>query len=112
LYSVNAIPFHYLTRPSAVNMEALIRNFLVNIPEYDPINSFHLHVHLLHDYPTGTSRTPAKYTDTVAQMQGQRGLLELRYRYPGRHLFHAHKTEFAALGWSGLVQVVEWRRWR
>ena len=93
-------------------MEALVRIFLVNIPEYDPINSFHLHVHLLHDYPTGTSRTPAKYTDTVAQMQGQRGLLELRYRYPGRHLFHAHKTEFAALGWSGLVQVVEWRRWR
>jgi FtsP/CotA-like multicopper oxidase with cupredoxin domain len=107
LYNVNAIPFHYVKHPIAVNVGALVRIFLVNILEYDPINSFHLHANFFHYYPTGTSRTPAEYTDTIAQMQGQRGLLEFRYRYPGRYLFHAHKTEFAELGWTGLFQVVE-----
>ena len=33
--------------------------------------------------------------------------LERLNRYPGRYLFHAHKTEFAELGWPRLVQVVE-----
>ena len=88
-------------------MGARVRIFLVNILEYDPINSFHLHANFFHYYPTGTSRTPAEYTDTIAQMQGQRGLLEVRFRSPSRYLFHAHKTEFAELGWSGLFQVVE-----
>jgi FtsP/CotA-like multicopper oxidase with cupredoxin domain len=106
LYNVNAIPFHYVKHPIAVNVGALVRIFLVNILEYDPINSFHLHANFFYYYPTGTSRTPAEYTDTIAQMAGQRGLLEFRYRYPGRYLFHAHKTEFAELGWSGLFQVV------
>ena len=106
VYSVNAIPFHYVKHPIAVKVGALVRIFLVNILEYDPINSFHLHANFFHYYPTGTSRTPAEYTDTIAQMQGQRGLLELRFRYPGRYLFHAHKTEFAELGWTGHFQVV------
>jgi FtsP/CotA-like multicopper oxidase with cupredoxin domain len=86
---------------------ARVRIFLVNILEYDPINSFHLHANFFYYYPTGTSRTPHEYTDTIAQMQGQRGLLEFRYRYPGRYLFHAHKIEFAELGWTGLFQVME-----
>jgi FtsP/CotA-like multicopper oxidase with cupredoxin domain len=106
-YNVNAIPFHYFRHPIAIKVGALVRIFLVNILEYDPINSFHLHANFFHYYPTGTSRTPNEYTDTIAQMQGQRGLLEFRYRYPGRYLFHAHKTEFAELGWTGLFQVME-----
>ena len=107
MYNVNAIPFHYVKHPSAVNVGALVRPFLVNILEYDPINSFHLHANFVHYFATGTSRTAPEFTDTIAQMQGQRGLLEFRYRYPGRYLFHAHKTEFAELGWTGLFQVVE-----
>ena len=106
-YSVNAIPFHYVKHPITVKVGALVRIFLVNILEYDPINSFHLHANFFDYYPTGTSLTPHEYTDTIAQMQGQRGLLEFRYRYPGRYLFHAHKTEFAELGWTGLFEVVE-----
>jgi FtsP/CotA-like multicopper oxidase with cupredoxin domain len=79
----------------------------VNVLEYDPINSFHLHANFFHYYPTGTSLAPSEYTDTISQMQGQRGLIEFRYQYPGRYLFHAHKTEFAERGWTGLFQVEE-----
>jgi FtsP/CotA-like multicopper oxidase with cupredoxin domain len=40
------------------------------------------------------------------QAQGQRGILELRFPYEGRFMFHAHKTEFAELGWLGFFEVV------
>ena len=84
-----------------------VRIFLCNLLEYDPINSFHLHANFFNYYPTGTSRVPAEYTDTIAQMQGQRGILEFSYKHPGRYMFHAHKTEFAELGWNGVFVVEE-----
>jgi FtsP/CotA-like multicopper oxidase with cupredoxin domain len=55
----------------------------------------------------GTSLEPHEYTDTVIQGQGQRDVLELRFPYTGRYMFHAHKSEFAALGWMGFFEVVE-----
>lgn len=106
-YAVNGIPFHYDhdKNPIVVRVGELVRIYLVNTLEYDPINSFHLHANFFQYYPTGTSLTPSELTDTVALMQGQRGILEFRYRYPGKYMFHAHKTEFAELGWTGVFQV-------
>jgi len=101
IYAVNTIPFHYDTHPITIKKDALVRIFLVNLLEFDPINSFHLHANFFHYYPTGTSLTPSEYTDMIAQMQAQRGILEFRYMFPGRYMFHAHKTEFAELGWTG-----------
>ncbi len=82
-----------------------MRIYLVNMLEYDPINSFHLHANFFHYFPTGTSLVPAEYTDTISQVQGQRGILELRFPYTGKYMFHAHKTEFAELGWMGFFEV-------
>jgi hypothetical protein len=62
---------------------------------------------LFHRFPTGTSLEPAEYTDTLLQGQGQRDILELRFPYTGKYMFHAHKTEFASLGWMGMFEVVE-----
>ena len=104
-YMVNGIPFHYDKHPIALKVGALVRLYLVNILEYDQSNSFHLHANFFHYYPTGTSLTPAEFTDTIAQMQGQRGILEFRFKHPGRYMFHAHKTEFAELGWTGIFEV-------
>jgi FtsP/CotA-like multicopper oxidase with cupredoxin domain len=104
-YAVNGIPFHYDKHPIQIKVGEKVRVFLVNILEYDPINSFHLHANFFHYYPTGTSLSAAEYTDTIVQMQGQRGMLEFSYRHPGTYMFHAHKTEFAELGWTGLFQV-------
>lgn len=105
LYAVNTIPFHYDQHPIKIKVGALVRVFLVNILEYDLVNSFHLHANFFHYYPTGTSLTPSEFTDTVIQGQGQRGILEFRYKYPGRYMFHAHVTEFAELGWTGVFEV-------
>jgi FtsP/CotA-like multicopper oxidase with cupredoxin domain len=105
IYNVNAIPFHYDKHPIKIKQGALVRVFLVNILEYDMINSFHLHATFFDYYPTGTRREPNELTDTVLLGQGQRGILEFRYKYPGKYLFHAHKTEFAELGWVGQFDV-------
>jgi FtsP/CotA-like multicopper oxidase with cupredoxin domain len=51
--------------------------------------------------------TPSEFTDTVMQTQAQRGILEFSYRYPGMYMFHAHNTEFAELGWTGMFEVTE-----
>jgi FtsP/CotA-like multicopper oxidase with cupredoxin domain len=107
LYAVNGIPFHYMREPVRVRRGELVRIYLSNVLEYDPINSFHLHGNFFHYFPTGTSLTAAEYTDTISQVQGQRGILELRFPHLGPFMFHAHKTEFAELGWMGMFEVVE-----
>jgi FtsP/CotA-like multicopper oxidase with cupredoxin domain len=106
VYAVNTIGFHYARHPIRVKRGELVRIHLMNITEFDPINSFHVHANFFHYYPTGTSLTPLEYTDTIMQAQGQRGILELRFPYRGRFMFHAHKTEFAELGWLGFFEVV------
>jgi FtsP/CotA-like multicopper oxidase with cupredoxin domain len=106
-YAVNGIPFHYDhgKNPIKLRVGELVRIYLVNALEFDPINSFHLHANFFHYYPTGTSLLPSEFTDIIGQMQGQRGILEFRYKHPGRYMFHAHKTEFAELGWTGVFDV-------
>lgn len=107
IYAVNTVGFHYMYEPIVVKRDELVRIYLVNMLEFDQINSFHLHANFFHYYPTGTSLEPAEFTDTIVLGQGQRGILELRFPYTGKYMFHAHKTEFADLGWMGFVEVVE-----
>ena len=104
-YLVNGIPFHYDKHPIELRVGERVRIYLVNVLEYDISNSFHLHANFFQYFPTGTSLTPSEFTDTIAQMQGQRGILEFSFKHPGRYMFHAHKTEFAELGWTGIFAV-------
>jgi FtsP/CotA-like multicopper oxidase with cupredoxin domain len=104
-YAVNTIPFAYVQDPIKVKRGELVRIYLVNLLEFDLINSMHIHANFFHYYPTGTSLEPNEYTDTIMQCQGQRGILELRFPYAGRYMFHAHQSEFAQLGWMGFFEV-------
>lgn len=106
-YAVNGIPFHYQNHPIPIKTGETVRIYLVNILEFDLINSFHLHANFFHYYPTGTSLTPIEYTDTIMQTQAQRGIIEFSYKFPGMYMFHAHNTEFAELGWTGMFDVTE-----
>jgi FtsP/CotA-like multicopper oxidase with cupredoxin domain len=105
VYAVNSVGFHYVDEPIAVPRDELVRIYLVNALEYDPLNSFHVHGNFFHYFPTGTSLAPSEFTDTVTQGQGQRGILELKFPYDGDYMFHAHVSEFAELGWSGFFRV-------
>ena len=105
-YTVNGIPYYYMHDPVQINKNELVRVYLVNMLEFDPINNFHLHANLFDYYPSGTSKIPVELNDIVTMSQGERGILEFKYKYPGSYMFHAHKTEFAEKGWMGIFQVV------
>ena len=104
-YAVNTIPFYYMHHPIEIEEGKLVRIYLVNMLEFDPINNFHLHGNLYELYRSGTSMAPDEYTDMVTMSQGERAILEFTYKYPGQYMFHAHKTEFAEKGWEGLFMV-------
>lgn len=108
IYAVNTVGFEYARRPIPAKVGERIRLYLINITEFDPINSFHLHAEFFDYYDHGTTLEPTlKTVDTIMQAQAQRGILEFSYRWPGNYMFHPHITEFAELGWMGHFNVVE-----
>ena len=105
LYAANTIPFYYQHHPIQINTNELIRIYVVNMVEFDPINNFHLHGNLFKYYPTGTDLVPSFFTDMITFSQTERGIMEFEYDFPGKYLFHAHKVEFSEKGWVGLFLV-------
>jgi FtsP/CotA-like multicopper oxidase with cupredoxin domain len=105
VYAVNTVAFEYMNRPVRVSRGELVRIYLVNVLEFDLVNSFHVHANFFDYYPTGTRLEPRDHTDTVVLGQGERGILELRFPYEGKYMFHAHVSEFAELGWMGFFEV-------
>jgi len=131
-YTVNGIANYYLDNPIQIGVGELVRIYLVNMTEFDPVNSFHLHGNMFRLYRTGTrfdTRREADWsqitgatlderigkwlyadrfaevTDTVFLGQGERAILEFVPKHPGKFLFHAHQSEFLELGWTGLFEV-------
>lgn len=108
VYAVNTVAHEYMRRPIPIKTEELVRIYLINITEFDPVNSFHLHAEFFDYYDHGTTLVPTFRTlDTIMQCQGQRGILEFKFHWPGKYMFHAHQSEFAELGWMGNFNVVE-----
>jgi FtsP/CotA-like multicopper oxidase with cupredoxin domain len=104
-YAVNGYANYYAEHPISIKVGEKVRIYLSNMTEFDLVNNFHLHANMFDFYPTGTSLTPAEQTDTVNLCQGQRGIIEFSYKFPGMYMFHAHTSEFAELGWMGFFNV-------
>ena len=107
VYAVNTVAHHHLHAPVPVERGELVRVYLVNVTEFDLLNSFHLHGMFFDVYRTGTRLQADETTDTLMLCQGERAILETRFRYPGTFMFHAHQSEFAELGWMGLFAAAE-----
>lgn len=105
VYAVNTVAFHYQKHPIPIRLGELTRLYVVNVTEFDLLNSFHLHGNLFRLYRTGTDLQRYEWTDLVALCQGERAVLEFTYKHPGPFMFHAHQSEFAELGWSGIFLV-------
>ena len=73
--------------------------------EFYPVNSVHVHGAMFDYYSAGTNKTADYLTDIVTLSQGDRGIMEFTYAYPGTYMFHAHQTLFTDLGWMGLFDV-------
>ena len=104
VYAVNSVASFHMHEPVRVTVGQLVRIYLVNLTEFDLLNSLHLHGMFFDVYRTGTSLTRTEVTDTLMLSQGERAILETTFRYPGEYMFHAHQSEFAELGWMGLFR--------
>ncbi|WP_435364351.1 multicopper oxidase domain-containing protein [Haloarchaeobius sp. DYHT-AS-18] len=96
-------------KPIQIDRNELQRVHLVNMIEFDLINSFHTHSQFFDYYDAGTTLLPTRSNiDTVMQCQAQRGVFEIDYsdHDPGLYMFHAHQSEFAELGWMSFFEVV------
>jgi len=110
VYAVNTVAHAYAKQPIRLEREKPVRIYLVNIVEFDPINSFHLHGNFFNYFDQGTTLTPTLQTvDLITQCQAQRGILEFTFKEhePGLYMFHPHQSEFTELGWVGMFDVVE-----
>ena len=107
VYAVNTKAFYYAMNPIKVKKGELIRIYLINILEFDLTNSFHLHANFFSEYRIGTKLEPDSYTDITSFVQGERSILDVRFKYPGMYMFHAHQSEFTELGWMGFFEVTE-----
>jgi FtsP/CotA-like multicopper oxidase with cupredoxin domain len=105
VYAVNTVAFHYAKHPIRVRRKELVRIYLVNLTEFDPVNSLHIHGNFFSVYRTGTQLKPTEFTDVIMLCQAERAILEVRFPFAGRFMFHAHQSEFTELGWMGLFEV-------
>jgi FtsP/CotA-like multicopper oxidase with cupredoxin domain len=105
VYAVNSVAFHYQRHPIEVRAGELVRIYLVNLTEFDLLNSFHLHGHFFRLFRTGSDLERFEWTDIVTMGQGERAVVEFTCKHTGPFMFHAHQSEFAELGWTGILDV-------
>ncbi|MCB1166766.1 MAG: multicopper oxidase domain-containing protein [Leptospiraceae bacterium] len=101
LFCWNGIAGFYDRYPIRVKVGELVRIYVVNMVEFDPIASFHLHAQTFDVYRTGTRMTPDEHTDIVTLGQTERAILEVRFERKGRYMFHPHQSYMAAKGAMG-----------
>lgn len=102
----NGVAGAYHRFPIRVPVGALVRVYVLNLLEHDPIASFHLHAQTFDLYRSGTALAPDEHTDIVSLSQGERAVLEFRLPAPGRYMFHPHQSSLAdrgAMGWFTAV---------
>lgn len=106
LYAFNGLPDYYMTHPIPIQQDQLIRLYVLNMIEFDPAVTFHLHANLFQVYPTGRTLQPQEETDVITMGTAERHILEFSYRYPGKYMFHPHQDDVAEAGCMGLFEVV------
>ena len=105
IYTVNGKAFDYMMNPIVLYTGKPYRVYVINMLEFDSVNSVHVHGAMFDYYSAGTNKTADYLTDIVTLSQGDRGIMEFTYAYPGTYMFHAHQTLFTDLGWMGLFDV-------
>jgi FtsP/CotA-like multicopper oxidase with cupredoxin domain len=107
LYAFNGMPHYYMNHPIRIQKDQLIRLYVLNMIEFDPVATFHLHANLFQVYRTGRHLQPDDETDVITMGTAERHILEFAYRYPGKFMFHPHQDDIAEAGCMGLFEVVD-----
>lgn len=106
LYAFNGIPNYYRDHPVRIYQDQLVRVYLLNMVEFDPAITFHIHANLFQIIPTGRSLTPTAESDVITLGTAERHILEFAYPYPGKYMFHPHQDAIAAHGCMGFFEVL------
>lgn len=102
----NGIAGFYSQHPIKVDRDERVRAYVVNMLEYEPLASFHLHAQTFDVYPAGMGDSPVFRDDTIALAQGQRAMVEFKLPDYGRYMFHPHQHWLAdrgAMGWFAAI---------
>jgi FtsP/CotA-like multicopper oxidase with cupredoxin domain len=102
----NGVAGFYHDHPIKVAREEPVRAYIVNMLEYEPLASFHLHSQTFDVYPAGMGEAPTFRDDTIALAQGQRAMIEFTLPTYGRYMFHPHQhwlAERGAMGWFAAI---------
>ena len=102
IYAWNGIAGFYDLYPLKVPVGELVRLYIMNFVEFEPVGSFHLHAQSFDVYRSGTSLTPQDHTDVITLGQTERAIVEFRLPRRGRYMFHPHQiwmAEKGAMGW-------------
>jgi FtsP/CotA-like multicopper oxidase with cupredoxin domain len=105
IYAINTVAYHFIKHPIPLAVDTLCRIYLVNVTEFDLLNSFHLHGNLFTIYRSGTRLKPDGVNSTVMLGPGQRAILEFSFKTPGKYIFHSYQGEYADLGCMGMFNV-------
>ncbi len=106
IYAFNGIPNYYRDHPIRIYQHQTVRLYLLNMIEFDPVVTFHIHANLFQILPTGRTLTPTAESDVLTMGTAERHILEFTYRYPGQYMFHPHQDGIAAHGCMGLFDVL------
>jgi FtsP/CotA-like multicopper oxidase with cupredoxin domain len=105
-YAFNGVPHYYMNHPIKIYQNQLIRAYVLNIIEFDPAVTFHLHANFFNVYRSGMTMTPSEKTDVLTMGVAERHILEFAFRYPGKYMFHPHQDVVAENGCMGQFEVI------
>ncbi|NMF61996.1 multicopper oxidase domain-containing protein [Brasilonema octagenarum] len=105
-YAFNGLPNYYKDNPIRIYQNQLIRLYVLNIIEFDPAVTFHLHANFFKVFPTGMTLKPSHESDVITMGTAERHILEFSFRYPGMYMFHPHQDAIAAEGCMGMFDVI------
>lgn len=106
LYAFNGLPNYYMRHPIPIYQHQRIRAYVLNLIEFDPVATFHLHANMFQVYRTGRTLTPSEETDALTMGTAERHILEFAFPYPGKYMFHPHQDAIAEAGCMGQFEVI------
>lgn len=106
VYAWNGMAGFYWKYPIKLPVGDPVRAYVLNMTEFDPVASFHLHAETFTVYPAGMGDEPAYATDLLSLGQMDRAVVEFRLSEVGRYMFHPHQYSMAsrgAMGWFAAI---------
>lgn len=106
VYTYNGIAGFFHRFPLKVPIGELVRVYVANMVEHEPLASFHLHAQTFDVFRSGAVGPPQEHTDTVTMSQAERAVIEFRLPEQGRYMFHPHQhhmAEAGAMGWFAAI---------